>query len=47
MTVKQFNTWEEAFDYCRERNCPVIIKVDGETAKIFPSGAAKTLDYKT
>ncbi len=31
--------WAEAFSLCRERGCPMIVIVDGERWKIFPSGA--------
>ncbi len=49
--VKQFDTWETAYDYCREANHPVIVRVvndvEDETAKIFPSGGCKTLVRKS
>lgn len=42
-----FDTWQEAFNYCREGNAPVVVRVEGETAKIFPSGHCKTLQVST
>ncbi len=44
--AKQFDTWEEAFNYCREADHPVVVRVDGETAKIYPSGAWKPIKAK-
>lgn len=41
--MKEFDNFEEAFDYCREKNAPVIIgvkKAKGYTYKLFPSGLA-------
>ena len=46
-----FYDWSEAFDVCRERNRPIIARVDSkdggknkvEICKIFPSGAGQTL----
>jgi hypothetical protein len=38
-----FATWEEAFDTCRERDRPLRVYVDGEIAKIFPSGSYKKI----
>ena len=39
----RFETWPEAYDYCREVNCPVVVIVGDERAKIFPSGACRPL----
>lgn len=36
--AETFDTWPEAFDACREANRPLVVCVDGEVAKIFPSG---------
>jgi len=38
-----FDTWQEAYDYCREADHPVKVRVGLETAKIYPSGSWKTL----
>ena len=38
MSATRFETWELAFDTCRERNTPMVATVDNETLKIFPSG---------
>ena len=47
-----FYDWSEAYDVCRERNRPIIARVDSiderkntsvEICKIFPSGAGKRL----
>ena len=38
MTSQRFETWNHAFDTCREVNAPMVVTVDGETLKIFPSG---------
>jgi len=43
MTAEQYATWEEAFDACREANRPLVVRVDGEIAKIFPSGSCRTI----
>jgi hypothetical protein len=36
-----FDTMEEAFNYCRERNVPVLVGVQGKTWKLYPSGKAR------
>jgi hypothetical protein len=42
-----FDYWWEAFDVCRERDRPLVVRCDEdgvtEFAKIYPSGHAKTL----
>ncbi len=38
-----YDSWEEAFDSCREGDAPEVVRVDGEVAKIFPSGTCKIL----
>ena len=47
ITPTQFDNWEDAFDYCRENDCPTIVHVvtDSEdiVVKLFPSGATKTI----
>jgi hypothetical protein len=47
MKLEHFNTWEEAYDSCRERNVPMSVHVSAggkhERAKIYPSGAYKPL----
>jgi hypothetical protein len=37
---KTFETMQDAFDYCRERNQPVTVLVNGEKWKLYPSGRA-------
>ena len=37
-TRKEFETFSSAFDYCREANQPVVVVVEGETWKLYPSG---------
>lgn len=41
---KEFTTFSEAFDYCRECDKPVTVKVNGTRYKLFPSG--KSLKVK-
>ena len=43
--AKHFDSWSEAYDVCRERGCPMIVEVDGEVNKIYPSGSFSVL-YK-
>ena len=42
-----FPNWEDAYDTCRERDCPLDVSVIDEDcmiyARIYPSGAYKTL----
>ena len=38
--VDEFADWADAFDACREGDAPMVVRVNGETKKIFPSGAA-------
>jgi len=42
----QFETMQEAFDFCRQCNRPVIVQVDGRTYRLFPSGKAESLKAK-
>lgn len=44
--MKTFDDMSDAFDYCREVNKPVMVLVDGEKWKLFPSGHAKRLKGK-
>ena len=37
MKSEKFKTWEEAFDFCSEKDVPVFVKVDLKTLKIYPS----------
>jgi hypothetical protein len=49
--AETFCDWSEAFDTCRERNHPIIARVDSkkhgsnrvEICKIFPSGQGQVL----
>jgi len=41
--MKAFDTFPEAFDYCREKGTPVIVLIAGDKWKIFPSGLAELL----
>ena len=42
-----FDSWCEAFDYCREANHPIVVRVTNrvcdETAKVYPSGTCRTI----
>ena len=38
---KKFESFNEAFDFCREKNCPVIVRIQNERWKLYPSGKAK------
>ncbi len=50
---KWFDTWNEAFDHCREVNKPIVVQIgeestgeEGERAcyfQVFPSGKSKML----
>jgi hypothetical protein len=35
---QEFPSLENAFNYCRERNAPVRIKVGSQRFKLYPSG---------
>jgi len=37
---EQYDTWQEAFDACRERDAPLKVRVKDEVGKIYPSGSA-------
>ena len=39
--AERFDSWEEAFNACRERNRPIKVVVGTEMRTIFPSGHAK------
>ena len=38
-----FETWELAFDRCRELDKPLLVRVSGVKGKIFPSGHCEHL----
>lgn len=40
---KQFDDFSTAFDYCREADKPVAVRVGGERWKLYPSGQVKRL----
>lgn len=42
--MNHFDTMEDAFAVCRERNQPTIANVAGQRWKLFPSGRADRLD---
>ena len=42
--MKTFDTFEAAFAYCREGNCPVIVIVQGKRWKLYPSGRADIVE---
>lgn len=39
----EFESMEEAFSFCRERDCPVIAQVAGQRYRLFPSGRTDRL----
>lgn len=39
MSRERFDTWEEAYDCCREGDTPMVVRVGDETGKVFPSGS--------
>lgn len=42
--METFDNFQSAFDYCRERGNPVIVKIDGDGKfKLYPSGKATRL----
>lgn len=45
-SMNRFACWEDAYDTCRDRDEPMIVWVDDEHAKIFPSGAFKPLNAR-
>lgn len=38
--MRSFQTFQDAFDYCREKGCPVYVFVEGKRYKLYPSGKA-------
>ena len=47
MKVFACDDWSDAFDLCREFDHPIVVVVDGDLKKIFPSGAAKEVKTRT
>ena len=51
MKAEQYETWEQAFDACREANHPITVTVaedtDDRVGKIFPSGYVQQVGVKT
>lgn len=45
--MREFRNWFEAYDYCREADCPVTVRVttgkEDQTVKLFPSGTCKVI----
>jgi len=41
MIEKEFKTFNEAFDFCREKNYPVTVRIQKERWKLYPSGKAE------
>jgi len=39
----EFQTMQQAFDYCREADRPVIVRIAGQLCKLFPSGKSRTV----
>jgi hypothetical protein len=39
----KFETLQEAFDFCRQCDRPVIVQVEGKQYRLFPSGKAEEL----
>lgn len=39
--AEHFDTFQDAFDYCREAGRPVVVWINGKRWKLYPSGAAK------
>jgi hypothetical protein len=39
--MKTFEAFDLAFDYCRECNHPVVVMIQDEKWKLFPSGRAE------
>ena len=48
--VRRCDTWETAFDLCRERNAPLTVSVPAaegrEVAVVFPSGSYRHRRYE-
>ncbi len=41
MNEKEFETFSEGFDFCREKNCPVVVRIQNKRWKLYPSGKAE------
>lgn len=47
--MREFNepdpnlSWEQAFNFCRRKNAPMTVVINGERWTIFPSGEAKKI----
>lgn len=39
----EFENINEAFEFCRECDRPVVVQIDGKVYKLFPSGRADEL----
>lgn len=42
---RAFDNYPDAFDYCRERNRPVLVIVGDKVTKLMPSGCAYEKGY--
>lgn len=47
MPYRAFNTFWEAFEFCREMGYPVMVVVRGQLYKLFPSGKALRMPSRT
>ena len=41
---RKFNTFVDAFAYCRRKDAPVVVLIRGVRWKLYPSGGATNLD---
>jgi hypothetical protein len=42
--MQEFTNMEAAFDYCRDKDRPVVVSVEGIDWKLYPSGRADRLE---
>lgn len=42
--VRRFDTFSDAFDYCRERACPTRVWIKNDLYKLYPSGQVQLLE---
>jgi len=48
MKIYNADDWEDAFDVCRERDCPLVVSVPGKKYlyTIFPSGSYREMEER-